>query len=125
MSDNNKLSRVDIDSEILKLLKLRSKGNNTYYTGTILGISIGAIFCIFGLVISIMGLTGSIEWIFEASDFKSRISNAGPGVIFGLFGMIIIWRYKPKVRDSLTIDDNKIIHDNIELSINREHKNKK
>ena len=64
--------------------------------GTIIGIIFGGLICISGVVITILGFSGSIEWIFEATNLKSRLTNASPGVFFALLGMIILWRYKPE-----------------------------
>jgi hypothetical protein len=76
-------------------------GAKTYRIGIVLGISLGALFCVAGFVLIVLGLSGSIEWVFEATNFKSKISNASPGVMLALMGMIIIWRYKPRISDKL------------------------
>ena len=98
-----------LSDEMVKLLRERSSGSKAYLIGTILGISIGALFCIAGFVIAILGLTGSIEWVFEAGGLKSRLSNASPGAFFALLGMIVIWRYKPKIEDRLDLSPDRSI----------------
>lgn len=98
---NRKSNQSVVDPRLIKMLESRSRGSRTYFVGTLMGISVGAIVCISGFVLCILGLSGTIEWIFEAADFKSRISNASPGVFFALLGAIILWRYKPKVTDRL------------------------
>mgnify|MGYP000683950632 CR=1 FL=1 len=105
-------AQPSIDNETLRILATlvkelvcdREQGSlKTYFWGTIIGIIVGAVFCIAGFIITIMGLTGSIEWIFQAGDFTSKLANAGPGVFFALLGMFILWRYKPKQKEKLTI----------------------
>ncbi len=68
-----------------------------YLIGTILGICIGALFCLFGVVITILGFSGSVQWILKGPSFTSRLVNAGPGVVFAALGVVVLWRYKPKV----------------------------
>jgi hypothetical protein len=78
------------------------KGSRTFHIAIILGISIGAFCLILGFIIIILGISGSIEWVFEAGGFTSKLANAGPGVVFAIIGLIIIWRYKPKVTRRIT-----------------------
>jgi hypothetical protein len=75
----------------------------TYRMCVILGICVGALFCVAGFVLLVLGLTGNIEWIVEASNFKSRLTNASPGALFAVMGMVIIWRYKPDISDAVDI----------------------
>ena len=44
---------------------------------------IGGIGC---LAAGILGFTGSIEWIVEASGFTSRLINASPGIVLIIIG---------------------------------------
>lgn len=75
----------------------------SYIWGIVLGISVGALFCIVGLVIIILGFNGSIEWIFRVGNVSSKLMNAGPGVFFALLGMLILWRYRPMPHERLSI----------------------
>jgi len=96
----------NINDKTLKILLEIAKDRtvqSAYFWGTLIGIIVGALFCLSGLIITILGLSGSIEWVFEAVDVKSRLTNAGPGVFFALLGMLILWRYRPKVVDSLAL----------------------
>lgn len=79
------------------------QGARTYDTGVKLGISVGLLFCVAGFVLLVLGVSGKIEWVFEAANLKSRLTNASPGALLALMGMIIVWRYKPKVSDSLHV----------------------
>lgn len=48
---------------------------------------IGGIGCIIaGIILTIFGFTGSIEWIVEASGFTSRLINASPGIVLIIIG---------------------------------------
>lgn len=48
---------------------------------------IGGIGCIIaGIILTILGFTGSIEWIVEASGFTSRLVNASPGIVLMIIG---------------------------------------
>ena len=39
-----------------------------------------------GIILTILGFTGSIEWIVEASGFTSRLINASPGIVLMIIG---------------------------------------
>lgn len=86
-------------------LKTR-KSDAVYFWATILGLLTGAVFCIAGFVITILGISGSVEWIVEAADFRAKLINAGPGVVFAVLGGVIVWRYKPSRKE--TIDFNNL-----------------
>lgn len=48
---------------------------------------IGGIGCLIaGIILTIFGFTGSIEWIVEASGFTSRLINASPGIVLIIIG---------------------------------------
>jgi hypothetical protein len=64
-----------------------------------MGILFGGILCFSGFIIALLGLSGSIEWIIEATNIKSCLINANPGVFFGFLGTIVLWRYKPTGHD--------------------------
>ena len=101
-------TQLSIDEESLKILVDLAKEriisiSRTYFWGTIIGIIVGAVFCIAGFIITVMGLTGSIEWLLQVGNFTSKLANAGPGVFFALVGMLILWRYKPKGKERIRI----------------------
>ena len=109
MSLNDKLDKEELVRAVCNTIKQSliqglQKGNQqSVHPGTILGIIIGGIFCIAGFILGCLGLAGSIEWIFQAGSFSSKMSNASPGVLLCLMGMIILWRYRPKYRQEITI----------------------
>ncbi len=104
MKEKEEKNNIKIEP-LISLAKQRSKGNRTYRTGTILGITIGGLFALAGFTLCILGLSGSIEWLVEAASFKAKITNASPGVVFAAMGMVILWRYKPVVRDRMSLGE--------------------
>ena len=58
-----------VSNQMLALLLARSQGSRVYLVGTIMGITVGSLFCIAGFILAILGLNGNIEWLFEASSF--------------------------------------------------------
>ncbi len=102
----NKKNTIEIDTKTVEILsdlvKNRSE-TKAYLWATLIGLLTGTFFSISGFIITVMGLTGSIEWILEGSNFKSKLSNAGPGVFFALLGFFILWRYKPIIQDRLEL----------------------
>ncbi len=111
--ERDKKARTSIDrvESIIKaaLVASLAQGSKTYHYGISLGITVGALCSIVGLVAAILGLTGSIEWVFEGSDFTSRLSNASPGVVFALMGMLVLWRYRPHAHSHLEISKEEVM----------------
>jgi hypothetical protein len=56
----------------------------------IISVVTGSLLCLAGLVLVLLGLTGSIEWVLQAGSLTSRIGNASPGVFFTLVGYMIL-----------------------------------
>lgn len=60
---------------------------------------IGGIGClIVGIILTILGVTGSIEWIVEVSGFTSRIINASPGIVIMIIGLILTLKSRLKIK---------------------------
>ncbi len=78
--------------------------SRTYRYGLLAGLSFGMLMVVGGVVLSIMGVAGSIEWVVTGKDFSGKLTNASPGVILTVLGMIILWRYKPHVSHETTFD---------------------
>lgn len=98
-------------AELVELARQRSEGSKVYLYGTLLGIAIGGLAFIGGFVLALLGLSGAIEWVVEAGSLSSRLSNASPGIVFAVAGMIVVWRYKPRVSDHLEIGPESLKHD--------------
>jgi len=63
---------------------------------------IGVLFLLAGFALCVLGLTGTIEFLIETAGFKARLLNGTPGAFFGLLGLLLMWRYKPKVSTTTT-----------------------
>ena len=60
---------------------------------------IGGIGCLVaGIVLTILGFSGSIEWIVEASGFTSRLINASPGIVLIIFGFWLTLKSRLKIK---------------------------
>lgn len=60
---------------------------------------IGGFGCIIaGVVLTIMGFTGNIEWFVEAVGFTSRLTNASPGIVLIIVGCFIVVKSRMKVK---------------------------
>lgn len=60
---------------------------------------IGGIGCLVaGIVLTILGFTGSIEWIVEASGFTSRLINASPGIVLIIIGFWLTLKSRLKIK---------------------------
>jgi hypothetical protein len=73
------------------------RDSRVYTVAVYMGIAIGGLICIAGLLLAIMGLSGNIEWVVKAAGFGSKLKNAGPGVVFAVIGMLIMWKFKPDI----------------------------
>lgn len=72
----------------------------TYHINLLIGMIVGATLCIAGLIFTILGLSGSIEWVYESGGTVSRLTNASPGIFFGLLGFLLVWRFKPRIKET-------------------------
>ena len=63
----------------------------------IVGVITGSVLCIAGLVLTLLGLSGSIEWVLQAGDLTSRLGNASHGVFFTVIGYLVLKLYRPKI----------------------------
>ncbi len=60
---------------------------------------IGGIGCLIaGIVLTVLGFTGSIEWIVEVSGFTSRLINASPGIVLMILGAFLILKSRIKIK---------------------------
>ena len=114
---NDSLNINKIDPELVKMIEKRLKSANlTYLIGTVLGILVGMFFCLGGFYIILSGVSGSIEWFFKAGSIQSKLSNASPGIIAVVAGVVIICRYKPKIKDILKAKSGSMQHVHIKYS---------
>ncbi len=55
------------------------------------GLVLGFICIIGGIVISLLGVTGTITWKMKLLNVSSELDNAIPGVILFIVGIFIVW----------------------------------
>lgn len=103
-------SKVDVEyrktRSFADYLKSR-QSDPTCFWGTIIGILVGTFFAIAGFVLVLLGASGAIDWLVEMDDFKAKMINACPGVIFAVLGTVILWRYKPKRIETVDLENLK------------------
>ena len=58
----------------------------------------GGIGCLIaGIVLTVLGFTGSIEWIVEGAGFMSRLTNASPGIVLMIIGGFLTYKSRLKI----------------------------
>jgi hypothetical protein len=68
-----------------------------------LPVMIGAVLGVVGLVMTFLGVDGKVEWILEAVDLKSRLSNASPGLCFAIVGLVLLYKGLPSEGSSFDL----------------------
>src|SRR5262249_48839874 len=91
------LQREKTKLEQMKVF-LEHRTSKVYFVGTIVGLSLGGLLAIAGFVLSILGLSGSIEWLVKTPGLTSKLTNASPGAFFAFLGLVTLWRYKPRLK---------------------------
>lgn len=88
---------IDIDPSVANT---RFSMQALHYEFIIILISlIGGIGCLIaGVVLTLLGFTGSIEWILEASGFTSRVINASPGIVLMIIGLWLTLKSRLKIK---------------------------
>ncbi len=67
---------------------------------SIIGMIIGLMLSFLGLILTISGIYPSSEWIFDIIGLKSKISNAAPGVILIVVGLLTIYFSRFKIQSA-------------------------
>jgi len=64
------------------------------------GLVIGTLCVLSGVILFLHGVGGTTNWTTSVLGAKSELSDAAPGVVFGVLGLFIIWvtRYKVKAK---------------------------
>lgn len=89
----------------LEIIRTIAQNQLYHFRLSLLGMLIGFAFCIAGFAAAVMGLTGSIEWVMGGQNFSSRLSNATPGALFAICGLVVLWRYRPSMTDMAKWDN--------------------
>ena len=63
-----------------------------------LGQTSGLVVAVGGIVLTILGATGSVDWIVDTGEASSRVTNASPGVLCILVGAGVLVIFRPRVR---------------------------
>lgn len=88
---------IDIEGQALdsrtiaRILKAEEQGHRT-------GRTAGFLLTVTGLVLIILGFSGSVNWIVEFKGFTSRLTNATPGVFLVVVGAVLLVFSRPSVR---------------------------
>jgi hypothetical protein len=88
----------------LEILRNARHDAQTYRLGIIIGQVVGGLAFLGGAGLAFAGLSGNVEWLVTGIGFSSKLTNASPGVVFAVAGIIIMWRYKPRMRDNISFD---------------------
>lgn len=85
---------IEVYAELAERL---ASGGRTYGAAIMVGICAGILFAVGGIVLALLGISGAVEFVIESTSINARLTNASPGVVVAAMGMIIIWRYKPRL----------------------------
>lgn len=90
--------RFEID--VPSRLSERYWGTATKYAFwySILGLVVGLACVLAGVVFVLHGVGGGTSWTADLLGLKSELSDAAPGVVFGILGLFIIWATRFRVR---------------------------
>jgi hypothetical protein len=81
-----------------------SQDSRTYHKGVIIGLTVGGVVFIAGFILCILGLAGTVEILLEGGGLKARLVNGSPGVAFAFLGMIVMWKFKPKITQNTKVE---------------------
>lgn len=98
---NGKNGWLSLPTSVLESAGYKSR---TYRLELLTGQGIGGLVLVGGIILSLLGISGSIEWLVEAGGITSKLTNASPGIVIALIGAAILWRYKPHVSHETTFD---------------------
>jgi hypothetical protein len=98
---NGKDGWLSLPTTVLESAGYKSR---TYRIGLLTGQGIGGLVLLGGIILSLLGISGSIEWLVEAVGITSKLTNASPGIVIAMIGAAILWRYKPHVSHETTFD---------------------
>ncbi|MCG8053270.1 MAG: hypothetical protein JAZ15_18900 [Candidatus Thiodiazotropha endolucinida] len=122
MNDNNENHDL--------LVELEKQRTKTVVAGTLIPQLSGLICVIGGVVLLLLGITGTTSILVESGDFKANLLNASPGVVLLLIGFLIIFVSIPKQRSYTEINKDGIstgiyIEHGMVMSDKNEPQNKK
>jgi hypothetical protein len=104
---------LSIPTGVLESVDYKSQ---TYRIGLLAGQAVGMIMLLAGVVLSTLGISGNIEWVVEAAGVTSKLTNAGPGLVVAILGVVVLWRYKPHVSHETTFDRQSVAPSSLRIS---------
>jgi len=102
---NGKDGWLSLPTSVLDSASYKSQ---TYRMALLTGQGIGFLALLSGVILSLLGMAGNIEWLVEAHGVTSKLKNASPGVVIAILGVAILWRYKPHVSHETSFDRQKV-----------------
>lgn len=94
---------LNIDPEVLSSpnsSEIIKQGMHYEFISFLLPFISGFACLIGGFILTILGFNGNISWIVEVSGFTSKLTNATPGIILMIIGLLIILNKKFEVNIS-------------------------
>ncbi len=64
---------------------------DTEEDNSVIGLVVGLFCILLGVVLLIIGVTGLINWSFAFGGINSSLTNASPGVLLMIIGLLIIY----------------------------------
>jgi len=98
---NGKDGWLSLPASVLQSAGYKSQ---TYRIALLTGQGIGFLALLGGVILSLLGISGNIEWLVEAHGATSKLTNASPGVVIAILAVVILWRYKPHVSHETSFD---------------------
>jgi len=75
----------------------RELARNEYAHG-MTGLIIGGLCVLLGAILCLAGVVGSTSWMAKAAGLESKISDAAPGVILFIVGILIVFITRPVIK---------------------------
>ena len=66
-----------------------------HYQSRLIGVCVGGLLAIGGIVIALCGMSGSVNWNLKLPGLSSSLSNASPGVVVLVCGILIVFWFRP------------------------------
>jgi hypothetical protein len=77
--------------------EIAKKAINADKTATSGGRVIGAILCLAGVVLVILGYSGNVTWKIVGGGISSSVQTGSLGIIILIAGVIVLWMYRSKI----------------------------
>jgi hypothetical protein len=97
-SSGPRLDRVDISKKVSPTVQKKLIAQQ--FAVSMVSLVLGALATTAGVVLTMLGLTGTIQWSFSGFGINSKLANASPGIFLCVVGVLIIAlnRFVVKIR---------------------------